>query len=229
MAEIVLHGFWRSSCTHRVQLALRLKDIDFEYRSVHLGRREQEEPAFRAISPAGQVPVLEMGGRRLTQSLAIIVWLQARFPGRGPVLVPEQPEQRAQAWEIAERINSFVQPFQLPGGVKRPLVRQLGLDPEAAASRLKAFSTGLIDDSLALLDHHVEQGKSGRYCVGDSVTIADLVLIPQLDGAERLGCDVARHATLSRIREACMSLQAFQDADPRRQPDAPTVREGLAP
>jgi len=226
MMDVLLHGFWRSSCTHRVQIALRLKEIDFAYHSVHLGRREQEEPAFRAISPAGQVPVLEVNGRRLTQSLAIVAWLDAQFPERGPSLIPASAEERGQAWEIAERINSFLQPFQLPGGVRRRLVQQLGLEPVAATERLKAFSASLIDESLELLDHHVEQGASGRYCVGDTVTIADVALIPQLDGAERLGCDVGRHLTLTRIREACMGLQAFQDAAPARQPDAPSGGAG---
>ena len=219
--NIVLHGFWRSSCTHRVQIALRLKGLDFEYRSVHLGRREQEEPAFRAVSPEGQVPVLEMNGRRLTQSLAIVAWLDAQFPERGPLLIPKPTEQRARAWEIAERISSFIQPFQLPGVVRRRLVQQLGLEPSSGEAQLRAFSASLIDESLGLLDRHVELGPAGRYCVGDSVTIADVALIPQLDGAERLGCDTDRHATLARVREACMELQAFQDAAPARQPDAP--------
>ena len=220
MAGIKLYGFWRSSSTHRVQIALRLKALDFEYHSIHLGRREQEDPGFTAINPAAQVPVLEHDGLRLTQSMAILTYLDCRFADRGPRLDPSDPVQHARVWEIAERINSYLQPFQMPGGIRRPLIRQLELDPTTAAEALKGFTRAHLADALGLLDGHVAT-TAGRYAVGDALSLADLTLIPQLSGAARFGVDLAPFQALMRVHDACMELPAFREAAPERQPDAP--------
>ncbi len=220
MSDIALYGFWRSSSTHRVQIALRLKALRFTYQSVHLGRREQESEAFLAINPAAQVPVLEIDGLRLTQSMAILAYLDVRFPERGPSLSPRDPTDYARAWEIAERINSFLQPFQMPGGVRRPLLKLLDRDGPEGEAAMRDFARAQLTGSLSLLDAQIAT-TAGRYAVGDALSVADLTLIPQLSGAARFGVDTARFSTLMRVYAACMDVRAFQEAAPERQPDAP--------
>ena len=218
MSEIVLHGFWRSSSTHRVRIALALKGIPHRLCSIHLGRREQLDEAFLAINPAGQVPVLEHEGLVLTQSVAILRYLDLRWPV--PLLFPTEAHRAAQVCELVERVNSFMQPFQMPGTVRRALMAHLDLPPDRAAEGIAAFVPAQLTEALHLLEAHV-QHTAGDFCVGDHLTAADVVVVPQLDGAERLGIDLSALPCLSAIRERCYRLDAFQTADPWAQPDAP--------
>ena len=220
MSDIVLHGFWRSSSAHRVRIALALKGIEHTRRPVHLGRREQLSEAFLARHPAGQVPVLEVGELRLTQSVAILQFLELQWPD--PPLFPADPILAARVWEVVERINSFAQPLQLPGTVRRHLLSHLPGDAEALGVGVAAFVRAQLADSLTRLDRHVA-GRGDRYCVGEHPTAADVVLVPQLDGAERMGVDLTNMPTLVAIRARCMQLEAFQVAAPGAQAEAPTA------
>lgn len=218
MSDIILHGFWRSSSAHRVRIALALKGIEHTRSPVHLGKREQLHEAFLARHPAGQVPVLQVGELRLTQSVAILQFLELQWPE--PPLFPADPILAAQVWEVVERINSFVQPLQLPGTVRRHLLSHLPGDADALSSGVVAFVRAQLTDSLTRLDRHVA-GRSGAYCVGEQPTAADVVLVPQLDGAERMGVDLTDMPTLVAIRARCMELEAFQVAAPAAQAEAP--------
>ena len=209
MGEVVLHGFWRSGSAHRVRIALALKGIAYRSVSVDLGRQEQDAPAFRALNPAGQVPVLEIDGLVLTQSVAILAYLDATRPA--PRLFPEDAVAAVRVREITEQINSSIQPLQLPGAARRALIGHLGLDAEAASAGLEAYVRDHLATALDRLDRQVARS-AGRFCVGDAVTAADVALIPQLDAAARLGLDVNAYSTLSPIYERCMALAAFREA-----------------
>lgn len=216
MSEVVLHGFWRSGSAHRVRIALALKGIAYREVSIDLGRREQDAPVFRALNPAGQVPVLEIDGLVLTQSVAILAYLDASRPD--PRLFPDDAVTAGRVWEITEQINSSIQPLQLPGSARRDLLAHLGLRAADAASGLDAYVRAHLGNALDRLDRHVAR-TAGRFCVGDAVTAADVALIPQLDAAARAGLDVNAFPTLSPIYERCMALAAFRDAA-RSEPPA---------
>lgn len=221
MSHIVLHGFWRSSSAHRVRIALALKGIRYSRRPVHLGKREQLSPEFLAEHPAGQVPVLELDQLRISQSIAILQYLELQWPE--PPLFPADPRLAVKVWEVVERINSFVQPLQLPGTVRRHLLSHLPGDSDALSAGVVAFVRAQLADSLGRLEQHVRP-LPGRYCVGDVPTAADAVLVPQLDGAERMGVDLSSMPGLCAIRAYCLELEAFQAAAPEAQEEAPRVK-----
>lgn len=210
-----LYSFWRSSSAWRVRLGLGLKGLAFELVPVDLLALEQYGEAHRARNPMAQVPVLEVteGGRtaRLAQSMAILEWLDERFPA--PPLLPADLDGRARVRMLAEHVNSGIQPLQ-NAVVLRTLREKLpGYDREWAAR--------FISEGLAALELAVGDGGAGRFCHGDAPGLADCYLVPQLYNARRFGVDVAPFPTLLRIEEACNALAPFQAAHPDRQPDAP--------
>jgi maleylpyruvate isomerase len=214
-----LYGYWRSSSAWRVRIGLALKGIAYEYAAVDLLHLEQFDEAHRARSPMSQVPVLEVveGGRtlRLVQSMAILEWLDERFPD--PPLLPPDLDGRARVRALAEHVNSGIQPFQ-NAIVLRTLKEKLpGYEKEWARS----FN----ERGLAALERAVSDGGAGRFCHGDAPGLADCYLVPQLYSARRFGVDLAPMPTLRRIEEACAALAPFQAAHPDRQPDAPPPEE----
>lgn len=222
MTSLVLYGAWRSTCTHRVILALRHLGLPFQYRAVDLDKREQETPAFVEINPASQVPVLVSGDLKLSQSLAIVGYLDSIAAPGAASLFPADAFARARSLEIAERVSSFIQPFILPGGVRRRLVRALIdlSDTKKTEEALGRFVLDQMTDSLGKLDRKIAE-TAGNFCIGDQVTVADVFVFPQLLGAARLGIDVNSFPSLARIYEHCLELPSFQEADPNKLPDAP--------
>jgi maleylpyruvate isomerase len=211
-----LYGYWRSSSAWRVRIALELKGIIFENVPVHLARRggEQHVRQFAELNPLSQVPVLEVeeNGTRfsLTQSMAIIEYLEEKFGE--PLLLPGDPLLRARAREFAEIINSGVQPFHNTG-FHAELKRYLPNLPPAAFSK-RFIERGL--RALELLALPVARG----FVLGETPTLADVYLVPQLYQARRFEVDVAPYPTLLRVERTCQALEAFQRAHPDRQPDA---------
>jgi maleylpyruvate isomerase len=210
-----LHTYWRSSSAYRVRIALGLKGIAYEPRFVHLvrGGGEQNQTEFRAKNPLGQVPVLELeeGGLPvfLTQSLAIIEYLEERFPT--PALLPRDALARARVRELAELVNSGIQPFQNTGTQKF-----LGeVAPDVDKGHWFRHFLGL---GLASLEARARE-LSGRFLVGDAVSIADVLLVPQLYAARRVEVPLDECPTLLRIETACVALEGFASAHPDRQPD----------
>jgi maleylpyruvate isomerase len=210
-----LHGYFRSSASWRVRIALAYKGIPYEYAAVNLVRDggEQYSDAYRAINPLQAVPTLEIDGHRLSESLAILHYLEETRPS--PPLLPAESYARAQVRRIAEAINAGIQPLQN----LRVLVK-LDAEFHAGDAGRKAWAAHFNEVGLRSLERLV-QASAGRCCVGDEVSMADLCLVPQLYGARRFGVDVAAFPTLLRVEAELMRLSAFADAVPSKQPDCP--------
>lgn len=212
--KLVLHNYWRSSASYRVRIALGLKKLDWEYVAVSIvAGRQQKSPEYRALNPMGQVPTLEIieddgTSRLIQQSLPIIEYLDERWPAVR--LLPEDPFLRARARGLAEVVNSGIQPLQNLSVTSK--VHAFGGDD-------KAWVKGFIADGLAAFEAQVQE-TAGRFCVGDSPSIADCCLIPQLYSARRFGVPPEQFAYLCLIEKACEELPAFTAAHPDRQPDA---------
>ena len=208
-----LRTYWRSSSAWRVRIGLALKGIEHEAVFVHLlrGGGEQNRPEYAETNPMGQVPVLEVDGPngtfRLTQSIAILEYLEETHPD--PPLFPKTAELRARARELAEIVNSGVQPFQNLRLLRE--VKALGADPYP-------ITRSYIQTGLTSLEQHATS-TAGKFLIGDAVTIADLYLVPQLYAARRFGVPVEPYPTLLRVEAACAELPAFQSAHPNAQPD----------
>lgn len=211
---LVLYSYWRSSSAWRVRIALELKHLSYELRPVNLRQEEQGSASYRVLNQLQQVPVLELelDGQplRLTQSMAIIDLLELIAPA--PRLYPTQKRQRAYAVEAAELINSGVQPLQNLS-VQQDVTR-LGGDGVS-------FSKPYISRGLAALECMAKE-RSGTFCVGDEVSIADVLLVPQLYAARRLGVELEPFPCLTAIEARCAELPGFERAHPNTQPDALT-------
>jgi maleylacetoacetate isomerase len=221
MMRIALYSYWRSSCSWRVRIGLHLKGVPFEYRAVDLRQGTQFSDEHRARNPMAQVPVLEVEQEgkthRIAQSMAILEWLEERFPT--PSLLPGADTDRARVRALAEMVNSGIQPFQNPPAQKWIKERMPGVEGE--------WVRHWVAKGLAALEPAVKEG-AGRFCHGDAVTLADLYLVPQLYGARRFDVDLSPFPTLLRIESACRGLEPFRRAEPTAQPDAPQ-EEGRAP
>jgi maleylpyruvate isomerase len=210
-----LYSYWRSSSSWRVRIGLALKGLPYEYRAVNLQTGEQWSEAHRGRSPAAQVPVLEVeeGGRtlRLVQSMAILEWLDERFPEKP--LLPADLDGRARVRALAEHVNSGTQPYQNAIVLKTLKERFPGYEKEW----VKTF----VARGLEALERGLSDGRAGRFCHGDAPGLADCYLVPQLFSARRFGVDLAPFPTVRRVDEACAALAPFQAAHADAQPDAP--------
>lgn len=217
MADLVLYGYWRSSCSWRVRIALAHKGLDVRHEAVHLVRDggAQHRAAHRERNAARQVPVLEVDGAPIAQSMAILEYLEERWPE--PPLLPADPLDRARARQLAELINSGIQPLQNLAVLQH-------VEVEHGAEARKAWGAYWIARGLAALEAQAER-TAGRYCVGGTVSFADLCLVPQLYNARRFGLALHAYPTLLRVEAACNELPAFMAAHPDVQPDAPQTQE----
>ena len=212
--KIILHNAWRSSASYRVRIGLGLKQLAFEYRTINTLQGEQFAEGYRAKNPMAQVPTIEIvpdvgAPVVLTQSIAILEYLEERWPEL-PIL-PRDPYQRAKVRILAEIINAGIQPFQNTATVKR--VKALGGDDHA-------WVRPFVSEGLAAFAR-VAAETAGLFCVGDTPTIADCCLVPQLMAGRRFGAvlDPSCDALLA-IEARCLALPAFANAMPERQPDA---------
>ncbi len=211
--KLVLHNYWRSSASHRVRIALNLKRLPYEYVIVNIVKNDQHADTYRAKNPMAQVPTLEVtedGGARhaITQSLPILEYLEERWP-EVPIL-PKDLYQRARTRGLAEIVNSGIQPLQNLSTTNQ--IKTLGGD-------VVVWVRPFIADGLAAFARNVAD-TAGAFCVGDSPTIADCCLVPQLASARRFAVDISQHTQLLEIEARCLALPAFADAMPDRQPDA---------
>lgn len=209
-----LHGYWRSSCSWRVRIALGIKGVVYEYVPVHLLKGEQRADEHASKNPMQQVPVLEIehGGKthRLGQSLAIIEFLEETIPR--PPLLPEDPIARARTRQLAEIVNSGIQPMQ-----NLSVLEQLAV--VAPDTDKKAWTAHFLTRGLTALEALARQ-TAGRYLVGDSVTLADVCLVPQLYGARRFGVALDAFSTLTAVEARLGEIEAFDRAHADKQPDA---------
>jgi maleylacetoacetate isomerase len=212
--RFALYGYWRSSSSWRVRIGLALKGLDYEYRAVNLKKGDHRSEDHLQRNPTSQVPVLEVeedgATRHLAQSMAILEWLDERFPI--PSLLPADPYGRARVRMLAEHVNSGIQPYQNQAPLLWLRSKIQGGD--------KMFVQHFIRFGLTALERAVRDG-AGKFCHGDEVTLADLYLVPQLYGARRYEVDVNAYPTLLEIEARCNEVEAFRRAAADVQPDAP--------
>jgi len=209
-----LYGYFRSSAAFRVRIALNLKKLDYENAFIHLRRGDQSGPEFLGVNPQGLVPALETGDQLLTQSMAIIEYLDETHPE--PPLLPRDAAGRARTRALAAIVACDIHPLNNLR-VLRYLHRPLGHDQKATedwynhwiASGFNAFEQLLADDP-----------RTGVFCHGDTPGLADIALVPQVYNAHRYSLDLDPYPTIMRIYQACRALDAFAAADPDRQPDS---------
>jgi maleylacetoacetate isomerase len=209
-----LHGYFRSSATYRVRIALALKGLGWEQATVHLAKGHQFDPGFQAINPQSLIPVLEDGGRVMTQSLAIIEYLDEMHPQ--PPLLPATAADRQRVRAIALAIACDIHPLNNLRVLKY-LTGDLGLSED---QKLAWYRHWVIVGFEALEPQLANDVATGRYCHGDQPGLADVALVPQVANARRFGVDLAPYPTIRRIDEACRQLAPFRSAAPENQPDA---------
>jgi len=211
-----LYTFFRSSASYRVRIALNLKGLSYEQAPIHLrkGGGEQFGAAYKALNPQALVPTLEDNGKVLTQSLAIIEYLEEKHPK--PALLPGDPADKAIVRGMALIIACEVHPVQ-----NLRVLNYVKSSYNQTDEQVNRWAQHWIDLGLSALEQSiVAQSKGGKFCFGDTPTLADICLVPQLGNARRYGCELSQYPTILSIEKNCMALPAFANAAPEKQPDA---------
>ncbi|CAK6957054.1 maleylacetoacetate isomerase [Scomber scombrus] len=204
----VLHGYFRSSCSWRVRIAFALKGIEYDQVPVNLikdGGQQLTEP-YKALNPMQQVPAVEIDGVTLSQSLAVIQYIDETRSG--PRLLPADPKKRAQVRMISDMIASGIQPLQ-----NLHVIQKIG------AEKVQ-WSQYFINRGFQALEPILKQ-TAGKYCVGDEISMADICLVPQVFNAERFKVDVGQYPTIQRLNQTLLEIEAFKESHPSCQPDTP--------
>lgn len=213
---IKLYNYFRSTTSYRTRIALNLKGLDYEYISVNLAEDEQLEPAFQAINPQGLVPLLQLDDFKLAQSPAILEWLEEAYP-QTPLL-PTDAMGRAKVRALSALIGCDIHPIN-----NRRILQYLRHELDAPEEEVLAWCQRWIADGFKALEQLlIDDNNQGKFCYGDSPTLADCYLIPQVSSARRYKVDLSPYPTIVAIDEHCRSLDAFAKADPAVQPDAPS-------
>lgn len=209
-----LYNFFRSGTSHRLRIALNLKGIATDYVAVDLRVDEQTKEAFKAINPQGLVPALDTGEKLMIQSPAIIEWLEERYPT--PALLPKGADERAQVRALAAIVGCDIHPIN-NRRILQTLRKQFGAD-EAA---INAWCGTWISDGFDAYEALIAVDKTrGCFSFGDTPTLADVYLIPQVESARRFNVDMSRWPLICAVDQACSELEAFKQAAPLAQPDA---------
>ena len=209
-----LYTYFRSSAAFRVRIALNLKGLSYEPRFVHLAKGEHRKPDYSSVNAQALVPTLELDdGTRLNQSLAIVEYLEEKHPL--PPLLPGDALGKARVRSLAGLIACEIHPLNNLR-VLQHLKRALGQSED----QVNAWYRHWIADGLGKLEAELAAGKSGKFCHGDSPSMADCCLVPQIFNAQRYHCELAPYPTTMRAFEQCMKLDAFDRAQPSKQPDA---------
>jgi maleylacetoacetate isomerase len=209
MPRPILYDYWRSSAAYRVRIALNLKGVDYESRPVNLLEGEQTSEEYRAFNPQGLVPVLEIDGHRLTQSLAIINYLDLRYPNQP--LIPASAAERAHVVALAMVVACDIHPLQNLR-VGKYLKHELNADD----AQILAWRAHWISEGLAALET-MAAPEAGKFLFGDGPTGADVCLVPQLYNARRFEMPLDAYPTLLRAEANANALEAFAAAHPDRQ------------
>ena len=209
-----LYTFFRSSASFRVRIALNHKGLTYEHAGVSLPKGEHLEAGYKSVNPQGLVPALEDGGRLVTQSLAIIEYLDEVHPG--PKLLPVAPLDRAYVRAFAQIITCEIHPLNNLR-TRKYIAKTYKQDEEG----VNAWYRHWIAEGFQMMEAFLAQEKkNGKYCYRDQVTVADCCLVPQVFNAILYKCELKPYPTVMRIHEACMKLDAFVLAQPSKQPDA---------
>jgi maleylacetoacetate isomerase len=212
---VKLYTFFRGSSPFRVRIALNLKGLPYETASVHLAKGEQRQSAYAAVNPQGLVPALVLDdGHVLTQSLAIIEYLDETFPR--PALLPADSLERARVRALSLIVACEIHPLN-----NARTLSYLRKGMNQTEDQANAWYRHWVADGLAKLESTLTHFPgTGRFCHGDAPTMADCCLVPQVFNAKRFQCDTAPFPTVMRIFDECMQLEAFDRAQPAKQPDA---------
>jgi maleylacetoacetate isomerase/maleylpyruvate isomerase len=209
-----LYNYFRSSASYRVRIALALKGLPYDYVSVHLAKGEQHAAAFAELVPDPLVPVLETdSGERLIQSMAIMEYLEEVHPA--PPLLPADAMGRARVRALMQAVACEIHPLNNLRVLKY-LVKDMGLD-EAHKNR---WYTHWVRQGLVAFEQQLARGPAGEFCHGDTPTLADCVLVPQLFNAQRFEVPMDDLARVQSVWQACMALDAFRLTQPSACPDA---------
>ena len=207
-----LHNFCRSSASFRVRIALELKGLHYEYVSVHLARGEHKLAAYGDIAADGLVPLLEVDGLRLSQSMAIIEYLDDIHPS--PSLLPRDAVGRAQVRALAQSIACEIHPLNNLRVLKY-LVHELKVDEQTKTTWYRHW----VREGLLAFERQLCRQPAGLYCWGDTPSLADCCLVPQIFNGQRFDCDFSELPRTMAAFGACMQLDAFQRAQPSACPD----------
>lgn len=211
--KLKLYNFFRNSAGHRVRIALALKGLEYEYVSVNIGPAlEQKSESYLQINPQGLVPTLEHDGARITQSLAIVEYLEEQFPE--PAILPKDSLTRARARAFAGAIASEMHALNNSG-----VHRFLEQDMQADAERRLKWYFHWARLGFSALENMLANEKEMPFCFGGEPGIADIFLVPQHVNYRRFGVPLDDYPRLNRIVERCENLPAFQAAAPEAQPD----------
>jgi maleylacetoacetate isomerase len=210
---VKLYTYFRSSAAFRVRIALNLKGLAYEPVFVHLAKGEHRAAAYAKVNPQALLPTLELDdGTRLTQSLAIIEYLDEKHPQKP--LLPKDAQERARVRSLSYLIASEIHPLN-----NLRVLQHLKRALNQSEDQVNAWYRHWIADGLAKLEAELASSK-GRFCHGDTPTMADCCLVPQIFNAKRYQSDLAPYPNTMRVFEACMQLEAFDRAQPSKQPDA---------
>ncbi len=207
-----LYNYFRSSASFRVRIALGIKGLPFEYISVHIAKGEHKKPEYAALAADTLVPLLDMGADKLSQSMAIIEYLDETHPT--PALLPADALGRARVRALAQSIACEIHPLNNLRVLKY-LVKELKLDEEAK----NAWYRHWVRDGLVSFEKQLAQLPAGKFCYGDTPTLADCCLVPQIFNGQRFNCDFSGLPRTMAAFEACMQLPAFDTAQPKNCPD----------
>lgn len=208
LAKPVLHGYFRSSCSWRVRIAFALKGIEYDQVPVNLVKDggQQYSSQYKTLNPMQQVPAVEIDGIRLSQSLAVIQYIDESRPGQP--LLPTDPQKRAQVRMISDLIASGIQPLQ-----NLYVIQKIGAEKVQWAQHF-------INRGFQALEPMLKE-TAGKYCVGDEISMADICLVPQVYNAERFKVDIEQYPTIKRLNAALLEIDAFRTSHPSCQPDTP--------
>eukprot|EP00066_Takifugu_rubripes_P026153 XP_011615419.1 PREDICTED: maleylacetoacetate isomerase isoform X2 [Takifugu rubripes] len=209
----VLHGYFRSSCSWRVRIAFALKGVEFDQVAVNLIKDggQQLTEQYKTLNPMQQVPAVEIDGITLSQSLAVIQYIDETRPG--PRLLPADPKKRAQVRLISDLIASGIQPLQ-----NLYVIQKMGAEKMQWAQHF-------IDRGFQALEPILKE-TSGTYCVDDEISMADICLVPQVYNAERFKVDLEKYPTIKRLNQTLREIEAFRVSHPSCQPDTPEELRG---
>ena len=209
------HGYFRSSSSYRLRIAFNLKGLDYQFVPVHLIRDggQQKTEAYKALNPQGLVPTLEVGETVLTQSPAILEWLDETYPE--PALLPSDPTEKAHVRAFAQVIGCEIHPLQ-----NLRVLSYLRENYDQDQSGIEAWCQRWIGDGLAACEALLERhNNEAPFCFGETPGLADIYLIPQVFSATRFKVDLSGLPNVNRIAAHCENLPAFAEAHPTKQPD----------
>jgi maleylacetoacetate isomerase len=208
-----LYNYFRSSASYRVRIALALKGLDYDYMPVHLARNEQLASAYSALSVTQLVPLLQDGEHLINQSLAIIEYLEETHPQ--PPLLPLSAAERARVRAIALDVACEIHPLN-----NLRVLRYLVSDLKLSEDDKNRWYRHWVEQGLSAVERQLESPSTGRFCHGDTPTLADVVLVPQIFNAQRFNCQLSHVPKVMQVFDACMQLDAFLSTQPANCPDA---------